>query len=1052
MSGQPPNKEEDRHMEAGDHVHDEDAMDIDNDQQPSLPMELDASIVDKHVASKQRLVLPYYKELLELTASTAPDPDEPVAPNSQCGLEWAKINKQRLDQVCPDSPDDLITTYSRQAQNDGYDGASMLYKDGQSIDTAMQNGQAVTAFSNPHPSAHQSHGPVHDEPGTTGDLYEASSDDEEPEFTTGDLFEAIDSLIKSRWISRYWDGALAEAIEVYENASCVRAYKDMAGYTLRVHLEKINRNLRRFVIDVEDGDDPEDETYKDLYVDGVERAAHIIRVLGVFLEDEVKLQLLFDVTEDPNPEHHPRPTMKPINDKILATIKAAEELIANDLRKELEENRGFGSEKTGQLNLATLTSDGGKKKPTGEYQDFNDESDDDSGSRSGESEGPVVDYDIEDVVAGFNSPDIMTATGPDETQTEDDLQELTSDEFARLYAPETEPERERFQLYTFKEGSSVYVPPNFRATILEHQIAGVRFMWKRLVGDQSGALLLHSPGLGKTFQVMVLLASMREATMRLKSELPQKLRKLRVVIVCPAGLVSNWMKEHRNLTCHDKLPFWSLTSDDNPAVRGDTLTLWRTARTGGVLVTSWGILQRISKYENEWDFMKQRTTLLIIDEVHELRNVNNKHGTASEFTTSARIGLTGTPIANTLMDFFHIADWAVKDHGFGTQKNFIATVIQRMMNDGTRAAAVASYLAKTSLVAHRMTLEKANLRMPRKTEFYLSLALKEGQVTKYNKELARYQKDQRDKENKPNYFAFSNRCSLLLAHPHIFDDATDAPEIINLDSDDEDGQDVASSGAPSGAGRSRPLPYLPTRDALAKFTNQSTKTSILLRILDVARTMRESVLVFSRRITTLNFLRDLCKQHGHDVFYLDGNVRPKDRQKSIDDFREKIGPSVFLLSTAAACVGINLQRATRVVIFDFAYSPEVEEVQAIARAYRMGQEKHVFVYWLTMATTMETFIRHISKNKRHTANVAFDPRVTTGLSTDQLDRALRPASIPDSDYCHVKFKGVDELLDQLVQTHGNHILQVVDEESIQLNNSFELLYTGGSSLDDPLVV
>lgn len=922
MSSQPPNEWEGHHIETGHQPIYEDAMDIDNDEQPGPTMELDASTADKHAASKQRLILPFYKDLIERTAARALDPNEPIAPNSECGqgkanghpytsrpankmTEWAKIDKQRLEQQCPDSPDDLITSYSRDAQNDEFDDASMTYKDGDSIDIMMQNGQAVVGFSNPHPSVL-----VHNVPGTTGDLHQARSDDEDPEFTSGDLFKAIQSRIKSRWISRYWDEALAEAIKLYENASCHEQHRSIAEYTWHEHLEKINRNLRRFVIDIDDGDDPENEKYAGLYVDGVERAVQIIRSLSVFLEDEVKLELCFKVAEDPNPERHPRPTTEPINGEILATITAAEELIAQDFRWELEKHGGLGSEQTGQLNLATLTSDGGKKTPTGGYQDLNDESGDDSDTCAGDSvnsddEDPVIDSDIEDVVAGFNSPDIMTETGP---KDDDDIQELTSEQFTSLYELKTAHERQRFRLYTFKGGPSVYVPISFRGTILEHQIAGVRFMWERLVGAQSGALLLHSPGLGKTFQILVLLASMRDATMRQKTYLPKHLRKLRVVIVCPAGLVGNWMKEHHNVTCHDKLPFWWLTSDDNNAVRGEILTSWRTAKTGGVLVTSSGILQRICTYENEWKFMTQRTTLLIVDEVHELRNINRKHKTADEFTTRARVGLTGTPVANTLMDFYRIADWAVKDHGFGTENNFVQTMIRPMKDPATRETAVASYLAETKVIAHRMTLEKAGLHMPRKTEFYISLAPRPRQVLGYNKRLAAYKGDQKNKENKPNYFAFANRCSLLLAHPHISDDATGAPEIISLDSDDEDGQDVASMGTESGAGRSRLLPKFATMQALQDFTNQSTKISALLRILEVARSKLESVLVFSRRITTLKLLRELCEEHGHSVFYLDGNVRPKDRQKSIDDFRDKVGPSVFLLSTAAACIGLNLQR------------------------------------------------------------------------------------------------------------------------------------------------
>lgn len=101
---------------------------------------------------------------------------------------------------------------------------------------------------------------------------------------------------------------------------------------------------------------------------------------------------------------------------------------------------------------------------------------------------------------------------------------------------------------------------------------------------------------------------------------------------------------------------------------------------------------------------------------------------------------------------------------------------------------------------------------------------------------------------------------------------------------------------------------------------------------------------------------------------------------------------------------------------------------------------------------METCIHHIAKIKRHTANVAFDTRVTTGLQTDQLERALVTASTPISTYNHTKFNGKDDILDQLVKTHGKDILEVIDEESIKLNNFFESQYATGSSQHDPLII
>jgi len=69
-----------------------------------------------------------------------------------------------------------------------------------------------------------------------------------------------------------------------------------------------------------------------------------------------------------------------------------------------------------------------------------------------------------------------------------------------------------------------------------------------------------------------------------------------------------------------------------------------------------------------------------------------------------------------------------------------------------------------------------------------------------------------------------------------------------------------------------------------------------------------------------------------------------ERQKTVDKFNALHPPTVFIISAKAGAVGLSIQTASRVVLFDLGYYPATEEIQAIVRAYRFGQERPVFVY------------------------------------------------------------------------------------------------------------
>lgn len=109
----------------------------------------------------------------------------------------------------------------------------------------------------------------------------------------------------------------------------------------------------------------------------------------------------------------------------------------------------------------------------------------------------------------------------------------------------------------------------------------------------------------------------------------------------------------------------------------------------------------------------------------------------------------------------------------------------------------------------------------------------------------------------------------------------------------------------------------------------------------------------------LNILEDYCRFREYDYCRLDGNTDLEDRQRQIDEYTaEDSSKFIFLISTRAGGLGLNLMTANTVVLFDSDWNPQMD-LQAMDRAHRIGQKKQVRVYRLITKNTME--VKQIEK-------------------------------------------------------------------------------------------
>lgn len=189
----------------------------------------------------------------------------------------------------------------------------------------------------------------------------------------------------------------------------------------------------------------------------------------------------------------------------------------------------------------------------------------------------------------------------------------------------------------------------------------------------------------------------------------------------------------------------------------------------------------------------------------------------------------------------------------------------------------------------------------------------------------------------------------------------------------------------------------PIRKQLAAISDLSApehshKIPVMMTILDICASRNEKVLLFGRSIPTLDFLERIIKEK-YRVFRMDGSTPIPGRLQMVNSFNKDKNFSVFMISTKTGGVGINLASATRVVLFDIGWNPSDDE-QAIARAYRYGQTKEVFVYRLQ---TYDTWEHHLFKNNVHKVGLAM--RVVDKTATERhFDKKEMKSYFKGPDY------------------------------------------------------
>lgn len=613
---------------------------------------------------------------------------------------------------------------------------------------------------------------------------------------------------------------------------------------------------------------------------------------------------------------------------------------------------------------------------------------------------------------------------------------------ATLASTSVPKDRERLIINMSKEADEglILVSDNVAGRIKDHQVEGVRFMWDEIVASKTnrqGCLLAHTMGLGKTMQVITLLVAIAEAAAdpdpAISKQIPQDLKQSKTLVLCPSGLVNNWVDEFLIWAPENLLGGLSkIDSTMDFDARAEMARTWGSA--GGVLIMGYPIFRSlVRKCQASRRVLLNAPNIVVGDEAHNLKNpVSHIHRATSNFRTLSRIAMTGSPLTNDLMDYYAMINWVAP--GFLSDIVEFRSSYANPISDGLhcdsdrsqkRLALKLLSVLKTTVApkVHRRGIASLGSDMPVKREFIISVPLTPVQRTAYEAYIRHMNGNpnvRAQASTQTQIWSFVSILSTLLAHPLVFGeqlqerqrDQTKRAEQARLAGNDADGIEMPKAMIAD------ILPLVSSARTNADYS-LSNKVLILMGILDESKKVGDKVLIFSQSIRTLDFLQELFRRQKRFYFRLDGSTKPSARQAAVKDFNTEDKAEVYLISTRAGGVGLNIYGANRVVVFDFKFTP-AEEQQAVGRSYRIGQTKPVFVYWLICGGTFESTIQNKSVFKMQLASRVVDKKnpiawakrlgayfnVPEDPPQQDLSARLGQDAVLDSLLCNPEFKGI----------------------------------------------
>ncbi|KDO67494.1 hypothetical protein CISIN_1g000482mg [Citrus sinensis] len=490
-----------------------------------------------------------------------------------------------------------------------------------------------------------------------------------------------------------------------------------------------------------------------------------------------------------------------------------------------------------------------------------------------------------------------------------------------------------------------------------YQLEGLnflRFSWSK----QTHVILADEMGLGKTIQSIAFLASLFGE--RISPHL----------VVAPLSTLRNWEREFATWAPQMNVVMYVGTSQARNIIReyefyfpknpkkvkkkksGQVVSESKQDRIKfDVLLTSYEMinLDSASLKPIKWQCM-------IVDEGHRLKNKDSKlFSSLKQYSTRHRVLLTGTPLQNNLDELFMLMHFL--DAGkFGSLEEF-----QEEFKDINQEEQISRL--HRMLAPHLLRRVKKDVmkELPPKKELILRVELSSKQKEYYKAILTRnYQILTRRGGAQISLINVVMELRKLCCHPYMLE---------GVEPDIED-----------------------TNESFKQLLESSGKLQLLDKMMVKLKEQGHRVLIYSQFQHMLDLLEDYLTFKKWQYERIDGKVGGAERQIRIDRFNAKNSSRFcFLLSTRAGGLGINLATADTVIIYDSDWNPHAD-LQAMARAHRLGQTNKVMIFRLITRGSIEERMMQMTKKKMVLEHLVVGRLKAQNINQEELDDIIRYGS------------------------------------------------------------
>lgn len=486
----------------------------------------------------------------------------------------------------------------------------------------------------------------------------------------------------------------------------------------------------------------------------------------------------------------------------------------------------------------------------------------------------------------------------------------------------------------------------------------------------TNGILADEMGLGKTIQIIAFLAYLKETAQQEQTHL----------VIVPSSTLGNWEVELAKWCPSLNVVKYYGSQEERRIMR----IHW--AKEGfeetDVILTTYHVIG--SSNEDKKMFRVTNFHYCVFDEAHMLKNMmTQRYTTLLRINASRRILLTGTPLQNNLLELMSLLCF-VMPKLFHNKTDDIKVLFSKKAPKIDDQSELSSDFEQVQIERAKSIMKPFILRrlkkdvlnfLPEKVEIVEKIKLLPSQSEQYQALVGEY----KNLDSRDSYLGRGNAIMMdmrkLANHPLLlrfyFTDARlhEISKVLARDSvyKNNNPKEIFEDIAPLSDLKIHQL-----RDKYPSITNMvkipdnlivsSGKFKYFDKLLPELKAGKHRVLIFSQFVMMLDIVEKYLHIRGHQFVRLDGSTAVNDRQDLIEEYTANPEIFIFLLSTKAGGLGINLTSADRAIIHDIDFNP-YNDKQAEDRCHRIGQTKTVEIYKLIAEGTIEEGMSLIAQEK-----------------------------------------------------------------------------------------